>query len=259
MNLYFFLVGEMNMELMPEDFKPNTFYIDTRERKRVSDIKKFLFNFIENDALVYDKHKRPFKIQDAKLQIGDYAFMNDKGVSCGFEWKTIDDFRWSTNTNEDSVFRKTIDLINAYDSPHLIIQGDKRQVHNIKDYEMTINSMSHSLNIREPITQEMGFYHIVKIITNFDDGIGIPRKFYNRGFKEAIPLMYHLISTTGIDWKTAKKICIDNNLHTNSDALRLLSMDEKQLEKLNGIGPATAKKINNKMLKVKPWDYVKNN
>ena len=46
MNLYFFLVGEMNMELMPEDFKPNTFYIDTRERKRVSDIKKFLFNFI---------------------------------------------------------------------------------------------------------------------------------------------------------------------------------------------------------------------
>ena len=156
MNLYFFLVGEMNMELMPEDFKPNTFYIDTRERKRVIDIKKFLFNFIENDALVYDKHKRPFKIQDAKLQIGDYAFMNDKGVSCGFEWKTIDDFRWSTNTNEDSVFRKTIDLINAYDSPHLIIQGDKRQVHNIKDYEMTINSMSHSLNIREPITQEMG-------------------------------------------------------------------------------------------------------
>jgi len=246
------------MALSPEDFEPNTFYIDTHERRRVSDIKKFLHKFIEDEHLVYDKHQRPFKIQDAELQIGDYAFMNNEGVSCGIEWKTIDDFRWSTNTNEDSVFRKTIDLINAYDSPHLIIEGDKSKVNNIKDYEMTINSMSHSLNIREPMTQNMGFYHIVKLITNFDDGIGIPRKFYNRGFKEAIPLTYHLISSTGIDWKTAKNICIDNNLHTNSDALRLLSMDEKQLEKLKGIGPAKAKKIYNKMLKVKPWTYIKN-
>ena len=116
-------------------------------------------------------------------------------------------------------------------------------------YEMTINSMSHSLNIREPRTPQLGFYHMVKLFTNFDDGIGIPRKFYNRDYNEAIPLVYHL---TKLGWRASASLCVNNNIHTNKEALQLLNMEPKDLTEYVGIGDKKAEIIYNHMQNIKP-------
>ena len=251
------------MILSPEDLEPNTLYIDRNEYPRSTQLKLFLNNnnYIRKNKdgqyeLHYDKHKRLCDIKDAELEIGDYVFVNNEGKTCGVEWKTLTDFRWSTNNHSDSVFRKTIDLIDNYDSPHLIIQGDKRQLkeHEEMGYEMTINSMSHSLNIREPRTPQLGFYHMVKLFTNFDDGIGIPRKFYNRDYNEAIPLVYHL---TKLGWRASASLCVNNNIHTNQEALQLLNMKPKDLTEYAGIGDKKAKIIYNHMQNIKPIE-IKN-
>lgn len=252
------------MALSPEDLECNTLYMDSNEHPRSTDLKLFLYNnnyLRENKdgnlELHYDNHKRLCDIKVAPLEVGDYVYVNEEGKTCAIEWKTLTDFRWSTNIHSDSVFRKTIDLIDSYDSPHLIIQGDKTQLkdHEEMNYEMTINSMSQSLNIREPRTQQLGFYHIIKLITNFDDGIGVPRKFYNRDYNEAIPLVYHL---TKLGWKASASLCVNNNIHTNKEALKLLAMKPEDLTKYTGIGDKRANMIYNHMQNIKPYDFKNN-
>jgi len=244
-----------------DEFEPNTFYIDNREYSRYYAFNLFLNGrnskekpYLKNGNLRYDGHKRPFNIVRTNLEIGDYAYMNEKGETIGIEWKTMNDMIWSINTSEDSVFRKCIDLIEHYDSPHLIIVGDKNNCPTDEmSYEMTLNSLGHSLNIREPRTTEYGFYHIIKLLTNYDDGIGIPRKFYNRSYKESIPLIYHL---TGLGWKMSANLCINNNIHTNDDALKVLSLSKDELKKLKGIGEVKAENMINFMNNNQPWKYT---
>lgn len=252
------------MALSPEDLEVNTLYIDRNEHPRSKDLKLFLYNrnYLRKNKngdfeLHYDNHKRLCNIKDAALEVGDYVFVNEEGITCAIEWKTLTDFRWSTNIHSDSVFRKTIDLINSYDSPHLIIQGDKTQLksHEEMGYEMTINSMSHSLNIREPRTPELGFYHMVKLFTNFDDGIGVPRKFYNRDYNEAIPLVYHL---TKLGWRASASLCVKNNIHTNEEALKLINMEPEDLAELDGIGDKKADMIYKHTHNIKPMKLENN-
>jgi len=250
------------MEFTPKNMEPNTFYIDSREWSRSNEIKDFLESHMKNDKIKYDSQSRPFKIHDKNVNLiaGDYAFMNDKNQTIGFEYKTIGDFDMSINNSMDNLFRKCEDLCRVYDCPNLIIKGDKLNSHlDEKKYEMTLNALGHSLNIREPRTQELSFYHILKSIMNYDDGRGIPRNYSNRFYNEALNVA-HVI--TGASHIQCRKIVDACNMSTWQDVIRFLNMTPLQFQQLK---KESGKKLNyftvdqfiqmqNNANHKKPWD-----
>lgn len=261
--------------LSPEDLEENTFYMDYHEWKRFPALEKFLKEgkhpLLENNKLTYDSHTVPFEVKRGNLEIGDYVYKNNEGKTVAFEYKTVIDFRDSVNPYSDSVFRKCVDLINNYDCANLIISGEPTTIftgkysHLLDPYFRAIDSMSQSLPILERPTLYHCFRSMIKIIVNYDDGRGIPKKFYNRAFKDSIGTLHSL---TKWSWTICANICKEYNLNTSKDVMICLTNNEHVLDNITmenlmqfkKIGEKKAKFAFNNIQDIKPWDtdYSKN-
>lgn len=84
--------------------------IDAREQKRIETAKNYFTPFADID-----------KVTVEQLEVGDYIFEN-KGLTCGFEYKTSTDFLSSILNKR--VFKECIGLRETVDYPFLIIEGN---------------------------------------------------------------------------------------------------------------------------------------
>lgn len=84
--------------------------IDAREQKRIETAKNYFTPFADIE-----------KVTVEQLEVGDYIFTN-KGLTCGFEYKTSTDFLSSILNKR--VFKECIGLRETVDYPFLIIEGN---------------------------------------------------------------------------------------------------------------------------------------
>ena len=84
--------------------------IDAREQKRIETAKNYFTPFADIE-----------KVTVEQLEVGDYIFEN-KGLTCGFEYKTSTDFLSSILNKR--VFKECIGLRETVDYPFLIIEGN---------------------------------------------------------------------------------------------------------------------------------------
>ena len=84
--------------------------IDSREQKRIETAKDYFTPFADIE-----------KVTVEQLENGDYIFEN-KGLTCGFEYKTSTDFLSSILNKR--VFKECIGLRETIDYPFLIIEGN---------------------------------------------------------------------------------------------------------------------------------------
>lgn len=84
--------------------------IDSREQKRIETAKDYFTPFADID-----------KVTVEQLEVGDYIFTN-KGLTCGFEYKTSTDFLSSILNKR--VFKECIGLRETVDYPFLIVEGN---------------------------------------------------------------------------------------------------------------------------------------
>lgn len=84
--------------------------IDAREQKRIESAKDYFTPFADIEQVTVEQ-----------LENGDYIFTN-KGLTCGFEYKTSTDFLSSILNKR--VFKECIGLRETVDYPFLIIEGN---------------------------------------------------------------------------------------------------------------------------------------
>lgn len=84
--------------------------IDSREQKRIESAKDYFTPFADIEQVTVEQ-----------LENGDYIFTN-KGLTCGFEYKTSTDFLSSILNKR--VFKECIGLRETVDYPFLIIEGN---------------------------------------------------------------------------------------------------------------------------------------
>ena len=84
--------------------------IDSREQKRIETAKDYFTPFADIE-----------KVTVEQLEVGDYIFTN-KGLTCGFEYKTSTDFLSSILNKR--VFKECIGLRETIDYPFLIVEGN---------------------------------------------------------------------------------------------------------------------------------------
>lgn len=84
--------------------------IDAREQKRIETAKNYFTPFADIE-----------KVTVEQLEVGDYIFEN-KGLTCGFEYKTSTDFLSSILNKR--VFKECIGLRETVNYPFLIIEGN---------------------------------------------------------------------------------------------------------------------------------------
>ena len=85
--------------------------IDSREQDR-----------IQKAELYYDTVDDPINISLEKLNSADYLFIDDNGVTVGFEYKTAEDFL--NSITDHRVFNECYEMVVDYDYCYLIIENN---------------------------------------------------------------------------------------------------------------------------------------
>lgn len=222
--------------------------IDAREQKRIETAKNYFTPFADIE-----------KVTVEQLENGDYIFTN-KGLTCGFEYKTSTDFLSSILNKR--VFKECIGLRETVDYPFLIIEGNIPYAKNKLYY-----------SAQQTITNEQiqgAIYRLrcilpVIIVENplvpsdkkdddletlcFNEMYNQSRKavdgktpYYKElsSEKHKNPAISLLMMLNGFNLTTAKKIAETLNINTQNEYLQLT---EEDLLSVDGIGEKKANKL----------------
>ena len=224
--------------------------IDSREQDR-----------IQKAELYYDTVDDPINISLEKLDSADYLFIDDNGVTVGFEYKTAEDFL--NSITDHRVFNECYEMCKDYDYAFLIIEDN---------LEYAINRFWYSKKISYNKEQVYGAYRRIRtlcpiiLVDNphqknkakkdnrlvelaFEEMYRQAQKCFDgktlylkelKTMKNKNPCITLLCLIKGISYGTAKKITHQLGLNTQADYFRLTMSD---LESVQGIGHKKAEQI----------------
>lgn len=223
-------------------------FIDNREQGRVESATDYFSPFADIDS-----------VSVKQLDYGDYIFKN-KGLSCGFEYKTSSDFLSSILNKR--VFRECIGLKKTVDYPFLIVEGNIDYAKN-KLYWSTQQSVSYEqidgaiyrlrcilpvIIITNPLVpsdkkdDDLELLCFKEMYNQQKKAVSLKTVYYNEYIskKHRNPAISLLMMQNGISLKLAQSIANTLNLKNQQDFLKLTV---EELQKVPKIGEKKASKI----------------
>lgn len=212
-----------------------TCWIDDREQKRVKPAYEF---FTQNKIKTYV----------VELNIGDYVFKGDNGISVAFEYKTIEDYLSSLSDNR--VFNQALDQSNNFDYHFIIIVGSDKQRQKafdklytgrymtLKEFYGSIGSLVNVTSILQVLNQNHAFHCMEATARHCIDMKPVLKRFKKSRGTPALRLLANNVDRVGL--KTAELICEELGLVSVND---VLSLDFDDLVSVKGVGVKTADSI----------------
>lgn len=222
--------------------------IDAREQKRIETAKNYFTPFADIE-----------KVTVEQLENGDYIFTN-KGLTCGFEYKTSTDFLSSILNKR--VFKECIGLRETVDYPFLIIEGNipyaKNKLYYSAQQTITNDQIQGAIYRLRCILPVIIVENPLVPSDKKDDDLETLcfNEMYNQSrkavdgktpyYKELSsekhknPAISLLMMLNGFNLTTAKKIAETLNINTQNEYLQLT---EEDLLSVDGIGEKKANKL----------------
>lgn len=207
--------------------------IDDRENKRIE------------YALQQYKDFNPLK---SHLEIGDYVFVGNNGVTVVFEYKRGDDFLNSINDENHHLHNQVYDMVTNFDYTFVMVECEDLMRQADELYYSTgismslpqINGAISEFSTVSTVLQAQTQYQAFDLMMRTAAKIIQQKPYsYKYGKKTTNSALNYLGSIKGVD-DYAEIICRELDLHTHKD---LQNLTAKKLMDVKGIGEKKAEKI----------------